>query len=297
MENEYKKLIDEISRLNFFNVMDIKNFIANNSNVSINDLISDNYNNITYLNENSKNLILFTFNPIGVMINEINNNRINLDKIGRDNKKQLNGKNISIGTIKKDDDRYYVEKNDKIICSDNQLFNIKESHICEGDSLYTIQSNAYIPLIMLIKLLFSYQDTVNEISFTLINKPFSSECGYIEIINRFMPENLVVVSLCYENETTKIGSGPSIVIKDGNGVTKECAYSKLSCLAADNNISYQFYIGKTDKVYECISLSKSRLNYSGIYIPVKKASADTDKILYDDVEKTLNLLLKYIATL
>ena len=227
MTNKDIKLFEEISKQNLFNAEEIKNFIMSHSEISQGDVVTDKSGNILTANEDIKKLVIFDFSPIGVSVNKIIEERAYLDLIGCKDGKQLIGKKTSIGTIKKDGDKSYVENCNLNLRLLHKNINVIEEQICEGDSLYGLQLKACIPLFLLIKLTSMADNRVNGFNFTLVNKSLSSSCGYIEIIRRLMPEKLIFISLCYDNDAIKNGTGPAIVIKDGNGVTKDDVYSKI----------------------------------------------------------------------
>lgn len=294
MTNKNIILFEKILKLNLLNSEEIKSFITTYTGISPSDISIDNYGNIIKLGNNTKKLIAFDYSPVGFSVEKKIENRIYLDLIGCNDKINLNGKKTLIGTIKKEKDKFYINNSNLNMQFFHKNFSITEGCICEGNSLYGIQLKAYISLYMLVKLIITASDTVKLYSFALINKGFSADYGYIEIIKRLMPEKIVYASFCNDNNLIKIDKGPAIVIKDGNGVTREDVYLKINEIADMSNLSYQFYVGKTDKTYENISISKSNLDYAGIYVPVKEMSNGENKIIFDDVEKTLNLLLKYI---
>ena len=294
MTNEDKKIFEEISKLNLFNAEEIKNFILKHSDILQGEIVTDKSSNIFTAKEDIKKLIIFDFSPIGVSATNIIDERIYLDTIGLKDGKRLNGKKTSIGVIKKEKNKIYIENCDKNLELLYKNYNVIEESICEGDLLYGLQLQAYIPLFLLVKLISMDTHSVNAFNFTLVNKTLSSDCGYIEIIKRLMPEELIFISVCCDKDALKNDIGPAIVIKDGNGVTKEDVYSKIRNIAIENNIPHQFFIGKKDKAYEKISVSKQNMDFCAIYIPTEKLSNGIDKVVYDDVEKTLKLLLKCI---
>ena len=248
-----RNLFTEITKLNLFNIEEIKSFIINYTKLSCN-LVVDKSGNIIKEDANTRNLIIFDFRPVGFTVNNIIDDRAYLDLIGCQDTKQLNGKETSVGIIKKVEDKFYVSNlNFNFL---HQNISTPEHNICEGNSLYGIQLNAYIPLFMLVKLISEQNDCVRYYNFTLYNRSISSICGCTELIRRIMPEKVILVSLCYENDITKSGAGPAIVIKDGNGVTKKEVYSQIENIATTNNIQHQFFIGKTDKIYENMLFDK-----------------------------------------
>lgn len=117
------------------------------------------------------------------------------------------------------------------------------------------------------------------------------------IAAKYRPDCLITVFGYAADKNFSVGKGAGILLKDGNAVAGEDMRSRMIDAADSLGIPYQLYIGKRNPLNEKLSISGGGAHLCGICIPVDGLGDPVESVSSEDIEKSVNLLLKVIAVL
>ena len=205
-------------------------------------------------------------------------------------------KGREVGVLRKNDkDSYILEEFPDTSFNIGEICEFQQGVICKANKLYGFNLSASISCCIMSFCITELTRSEKYINFTLVNEALAGENGYIEAVQRVKPDFTLLVSLIPDQETCRAGRGPAIAIKDGNGVVSAETRRRLASAAED--IPVQWFIGKTDRVLELISTAGTKSDFGEICMPVRFPGHRNEEIIWDDVEKTQNLLLKILSQL
>lgn len=182
-----------------------------------------------------------------------------------------------------------IEKN--MFAYPKELF-IQQKNMIFGNAL-SAKAGAVVLLDVLQKCL----DWNRNICFVFL---YNTELGNFSpayTVAQIQPEYLFTVSGYAANEKFSVGKGTGILLKDGNAVVGEKMRRWVINTAEEEQIPYQIYLGKKSALNERLSVAGRGTLLGGICLPVEWMGEPTEKICVNDLEKSINLLLKVLQKL
>ena len=110
-------------------------------------------------------------------------------------------------------------------------------------------------------------------------------------------DKIIYLSLKNVENGVSAKQGPALVLKDGNYVLDLDAKKRFFGFVSSQEIELQSFVGKTDRILEILDVHAMGHSVLGIYLPVEYEKTKMKEVLFSNVEKTRNLLLKYIQSL
>ncbi len=134
------------------------------------------------------------------------------------------------------------------------------------------------------------------VAVALVNESANGVEDSLGLIAKRKPERLLVCSVCCSNDTIAVGKGVGIGIKDGDCFLDKNEYEKVFSLGTENNILTQPFVNHEKSSLVRLFLTAKIRSMASIYLPVTGLHGKIEEISALDVEKTQNLVLKYIET-
>lgn len=230
--------------------------LCKTANIEVNRDVS---NNIIMHKSGSGEKIMFPFviNLSSVIISKAEDSCAAFESLCLCKKQSLadrevfNSDGASVGIIrnvKKDD--YEVKLWDKNSVKIGEYCYLKSNILCKDNLLYGFNAEPYICVKIIEKLIFMFENYVNDIYFTVSFDDISaSACA--KSVN---PDKIYMIYFADSDKSFKIGNGLGIVVKDGYHITDEGVIKNLTDICKENNIKSQTFVGKASALTEKLAV-------------------------------------------
>ncbi len=244
--------------------------------------------------------IIFCINPSGVLVGNRTEEGYETTVLG--NEKHLTDSvlydnNSPVGILRlKKEKQYYLDSFENNLDYSHKILSKKRTSFCKGEKLYGENIDEVISLIFAENLTNNEFSSDKQIYFTVWNSSISGENGLVSAVRHANPDQILFLSLVDIKEFTP-NSGPAFVFKDGNYVLPLEQKSCIKQWAKEVDVPFDGFVGKTNKSMELLDIHSFGKQLLGVYLPVHQFDTAIKEVFWSDVEKTRNILLKYITTL
>ncbi len=249
-------------------------------------------------NNGEKLQVIFRISPVGIIPEKETEDGYYVSIIGEGKRDDLKDSlaydgATPIGILRRKDEDWILTSFTDILDLKFRALTLKKSVLCKDMSLY---GNDLISILSLYFANFILQNKMfsdKYIDFTVWNSSLNGENGLLSAYQYCNPDKILFLSVIPDEKNCAFGSGPSLVLKDGNYVLAQKQRTQLLDIISRENLETQFYVGKTDSSMEKLDIHACGKPLLGIYLPVKHKDTKNEEINWLDVEKTRNILLKY----
>ncbi len=296
-----QSFLKSISNQSFFSPETVKKFFKEMDGLYFDDISIDARENIHFLKNGSGETIqiIFHITPPGVMIGEKRDESLAITMLGEEKPETLKDLLLyhsgePVGFLRQEENApVFLEAFPEISLESGVVGEFKNDVYCEGDLLYGMDLSSVILPYISCFLLKNECLGDKRICFTIWNSSVSGECGAIEAMKTVCPDVAVLVSCVPMQDGCAFGEGPALVLKDGTFVLS--AEMRKVAKEIEAEIKLQSFLGKTNKVIEKLNIANGGRKFLGIYLPVKHKKTRIEEMHWEDVEKTRNFLLKFVA--
>ena len=266
--------------------------LCKTANIEVNLDASD---NIIMHKSGSGEKIMFPFviNLSSIIINKTENSCAAFDSLclckaqSLADREVFNSDGVSGGIIrnvKKDD--YEVKLWEKNSVKIGEYCYAKTSVTRKYDLLYGFNTEPYICLKIIDKLLLILSDCVNDIYFTVsFDATSASACA--KAVN---PDKIYMIYFADSDKSFKIGDGLGIVVKDGYHITDEGVIKNLTDICKENNIKVQTFVGKASALTERLVVLFGGSGVYPICLPIECRGSGCEVSDASDTDSALKLL-------
>ncbi|MBO5364610.1 MAG: hypothetical protein J6A56_04000, partial [Clostridia bacterium] len=207
-------------------------------------------------------------------------------------------KDIPVGILRtKEETDWYIELFEEYNEKRIDILTIKNEQICKGEKLYGCDISSSLSLFFANLITKELQNSDKCIDFTVWNSSSSGENGIVSALQYANADKIIYLSLKNVENGVSAKQGPALVLKDGNYVLDLDAKKRFFGFVSSQEIELQSFVGKTDRILEILDVHAMGHSVLGIYLPVEYEKTKMKEVLFSNVEKTRNLLLKYIQSL
>lgn len=305
MMQQEEMIIKTLSELPSYTPQALYSYLLEQKREQSGELCIDTFGNLQYhkAGRGKKIQIIFHMTSPTLLVGSVKENNAEVSFLGtkannqeRDQIFYNEGKPVGI-LREKESDNFFLEIFPDTTCKSGMFLQTKCNIICKGGQLYGNKLSMIIPL-YLATCLFEFADLNDkDITFTIWNSSFLENIAVSSLSDGHIYEETLVFSLVPEKENCKVGQGPSLCFKDGCYVASPSVKERLQDVARMVGVEMQSYLGKTNRAMELLSLQQSFPSPGGIYCPVLHSQTANEEIIWEDVEKTRNFLLKYIEVI
>ncbi len=249
---------------------------------------------------NSKIQIIFRIDSAGVLVGKQIDNGYEVTILGDEKylaDAVLYDEELPVGTLRsRKENQYFFEAFDKKADFADKILYKKTDSICKGERLYGENLDSNISKILAKNLKDCKLDFDKQVHFTLWNASFSGENGLVTGIRHVNPDQIVFLSIAESKKFSK-DCGAAFVLKDGNYVLPAEQKTVIKQWANEEGIPFDCFVGKTDNIMELLDMHSFGKTLMGIYLPVRYFDTVLKEVFLSDIEKTRNILLKYITNM
>lgn len=265
--------------------------LCRTANAEVNQDASD---NIIMHKSGSGEKIMFPFviNLSSVIINKAEDSCAAFDSLclckaqSLADREVFNSDGVSVGIIrnvKKDD--YEVKLWEKNSVKIGERCNVKSNITCKDNLLYGFNTEPYMCLKIIDRLLLIFDKCVKDIYFTVsFNEASASACA--KAVN---PDKIYMIYFTDSDKSFKIGDGLGIVIKDGYHITDEGVIKGLTDICKENNIKAQTFVGKASALTERLAVLFGGSGVYPICLPIECRGSGCEISDASDTDSALKL--------
>lgn len=293
---------NELSNLIFSDTTEFRNRILDTTKADPETLVTDKDGSFFWSGGKGEKptMLLFLAQPNGVMIKEKQNQDYLTIPLGKTKTEDLLdsicvSQNKTGGVLResgKEKGRLLLKTGDTFSVGD-PLY-AKSDLSCKGDLLCNWQAGYLATLKLAVSAIKASGRVAKPISVAFVNESVSGQEKAIRLISQTMPDELLVCGAAKAEEGFSTGSGPALVIKDGNYVMDSQVRQKMERLFQESRVEIPYYIGDSKLKPVNLYLTAKTRAVCGLYLPVRAMGSRLEEISEKDVEKTQTLLLKYI---
>lgn len=162
--------------------------------------------------------------------------------------------------------------------------------LCKGGFLYGTNAAQDAIHRIIRGCLDAWRDYSAVLSVAVVNETANGIEDSLAMITRIQPDRVLICAPCPAEDSIELGKGACVCMKDGGCMINRNEYENLFLLEKHQ----QPFVGDTKCSLSRLYLAAKTRKMAAIYFPVDDLWGRIEKVSLFDVEKTQNLLLKYV---